>query len=138
MTKDTALRIALEAFNKLAAWNDGEVGCHMDEPYSAEVAREAITAIKAALEAKDEPVAYIYEFWADRGHKGLSFEKERSADNTPLYTTPPPVAEPHKRTWMGLTDEEIVLIVAECAASHQHTDIHFARAIEAKLKEKNT
>jgi hypothetical protein len=42
------------------------------------------------------------------------------------------------RTWQGLTDEEIVLIVAECAASHQHTDIHFARAIEAKLKEKNT
>jgi len=43
-----------------------------------------------------------------------------------------------QRTWVGLTDEEIVLIVAECAASHQHTDIHFARAIEAKLKEKNT
>jgi hypothetical protein len=42
------------------------------------------------------------------------------------------------RPWIGLTDEEIVLIVAECAASHQHTDIHFARAIEAKLKEKNT
>jgi len=45
---------------------------------------------------------------------------------------------PPQRTWVGLTDEEIVLIVAECAASHQHTDIHFARAIEAKLKEKNT
>jgi len=43
-----------------------------------------------------------------------------------------------KRTWVGLTDDEIVLIVAECAASHQHTDIHFAKAIEAKLKEKNT
>jgi hypothetical protein len=43
-----------------------------------------------------------------------------------------------KRTWQGLTDEEIVLIVAECAASHQHTDIHFARAIEAKLRSKNT
>jgi hypothetical protein len=41
-------------------------------------------------------------------------------------------------TWIGLTDDEIVLIVAECAASHQHTDIHFAKAIEAKLKEKNT
>lgn len=39
--------------------------------------------------------------------------------------------------WVGLTDEEIVLIVAECAASHQHTDIHFARAIEAKLRSKN-
>jgi len=43
-----------------------------------------------------------------------------------------------QRTWVGLTDDEIVLIVAECAASHQHTDIHFAKAIEAKLKEKNT
>ncbi len=43
-----------------------------------------------------------------------------------------------QRTWVGLTDDEIVLISAECAASHQHTDNHFARAIEAKLKEKNT
>jgi hypothetical protein len=49
-----------------------------------------------------------------------------------VHTTPP------QRTWVGLTDDEIVLIVAECAASHQHTDIHFAKAIEAKLKEKNT
>lgn len=43
-----------------------------------------------------------------------------------------------KRTWVGLTDDEIVLISADCAASHQHMDIQFARAIEAKLKEKNT
>ena len=40
-----------------------------------------------------------------------------------VYTTPP--------QRKPLTDEEIILIVAECAASHQHTDIHFARAIEA-------
>jgi hypothetical protein len=39
--------------------------------------------------------------------------------------------------WIGLTDDEILSISADCAASHQHTDIHFARAIEAKLKEKN-
>jgi hypothetical protein len=45
--------------------------------------------------------------------------------------------ETPQHTWQGLTDEEIVLIVAECAASHQHTDIHFARAIEAKLRSKN-
>jgi len=43
-----------------------------------------------------------------------------------------------QRQWVGLTDEEIVLIVAECAASHQHTDIHFAKTIEAKLRSKNT
>jgi hypothetical protein len=49
----------------------------------------------------------------------------------PLYTTPP------QRTWIGLTEDEILSISADCASSHQHTDIHFARAIEAKLKEKN-
>ena len=44
-----------------------------------------------------------------------------------------------KREWQGLTEEEIVLACAECAASaHQHDDISFARAIETKLKEKNT
>jgi len=139
MTKDEALQIALEALEGVLDDSPKVLDASISGGlYEVVQCRDAITAIKAALEAKDEPVAYIYEFWADRGHKGLSFEKERSADNTPLYTTPPPVAEPHKRTWVGLTDDEIVLIVAECAASHQHTDIHFARAIEAKLKEKNT
>ena len=139
MTKDEALRLALEALEGVLDDSPKVLDASISGGlYEVVQCRDAITAIKAALEAKDEPVAYIYEFWADRGHKGLSFEKERSADNTPLYTTPPPVAEPHKRTWVGLTDDEIVLIVAECAASHQHTDIHFARAIEAKLKEKNT
>ena len=40
--------------------------------------------------------------------------------------------------WVGLTEDEIVLIIADCAATHQHTDIHFAKAIEAKLKERNS
>lgn len=48
-----------------------------------------------------------------------------------LYTTPP------QRTWIGLTEDEIVLISADCAATHQHTDIHFAQAIEQALKERN-
>ena len=43
----------------------------------------------------------------------------------------------HPRQWQGLTDDEIVLICGECAASHAD-DIRYARAIEAKLKEKNT
>ncbi len=43
------------------------------------------------------------------------------------------------REWEGLTDEEIALVCSECAASaHNWNDISFARAIEAKLKEKNT
>ena len=41
--------------------------------------------------------------------------------------------------WVGLTDDEIALICADCAHSaHNWDDISYARAIEAKLKEKNT
>jgi hypothetical protein len=43
----------------------------------------------------------------------------------------------HSQRWVGLTDEEIVLIVGECAASHRHDDVTFAKEIEAKLREKN-
>ena len=39
-----------------------------------------------------------------------------------------PATAPHQRK--PLTDEEILSISAECAASHQHDDVHLARAIE--------
>jgi len=44
----------------------------------------------------------------------------------------------HSQRWVGLTEDEIALIVGECAASHRHDDVSFAGEIEAKLKEKNT
>ena len=44
----------------------------------------------------------------------------------PLYT---------QRTWVGLTDEEILKIYSKPCGSDY---IDYARAIEAKLKEKNT
>ena len=77
---------------------------------------------------KQEPVAVVR--WNDIGH--ISWRTHvMLSDDTPLYTTPP------QRTWVGLTDDEILSISADCASSHQHTDIHFARAIEAKLRSKN-
>ena len=78
---------------------------------------------------EQEPVACVtYKEVADtmNGLWGGTLVQRQIAEeleNTMLYTTPPQ-SKP-------LTDEEIILIVAECAASHQHTDIHFARAIEA-------
>jgi hypothetical protein len=47
---------------------------------------------------------------------------------TPLFAAPP------KREWVGLTDEEI----KQCIDSRGGFVEDFARAIEAKLKEKNT
>ena len=43
------------------------------------------------------------------------------------------------RQWVGLTYDEIAEICAYCAASaYRWDDFEFARAVEAKLKEKNT
>ena len=55
-------------------------------------------------------------------------EARTSEFNTPLYTTPP------KRTWVGLTDEDIALIDWESLATKKDC----AQAIEAALKDKNT
>ena len=77
-------------------------------------------------EPEQEPVA-----WAKFSAKGniIDLLNEPDDDYTPLYTTP---------QRKPLTDEEILSISADCASSHQHMDIHFARAIEAALKAKNT
>ena len=123
MTKDEALKLALEALSDLSAWNDGEVGGHMDEPYSAEVARRTITAIKEALAQPEqdgqckrcidgcpacdarklpeqEPLAWISTGPASMIH--WTADKPAYGDDwVPLYTTPP------QRTWVGLTDEEV-------------------------------
>lgn len=34
------------ALNEIACWKDGEVGCHMDEPGSAQEAREVLKKAK--------------------------------------------------------------------------------------------
>jgi len=53
--------------------------------------------------------------------------KTAGEDRTPLYTTPP------QRQWVGLTDEELAELSASGLALWS-----LWRAIEAKLKEKNT
>jgi hypothetical protein len=49
---------------------------------------------------------------------------------------------PPQRTWVGLTDEEAIEIGTQCqwydGDCERFDSIGFARAIEAKLKEKNT
>jgi len=65
-----------------------------------------------------------------------SWCKQYKKCNRKMLGFMPYVAQP-QRTWVGLTEDEILSISAKCAASHQHMDIQFARAIESKLKEKN-
>ena len=74
-----------------------------------------------------EPVA-----WMQPDEVHISLWKD-DYHTIPLYTTPPAA----QRTWTGLTDEEIEkACVPLGAAMLSFTEV--ARAIEAKLKEKNT
>ena len=122
MTKDEALRLALEALEN--SWTEPN-----NEQY--EIEKNAITAIKKALETKDEP----FEYWNAVGWFGydtglrLWFETDKNDDGAiPLYK------DQQQRTWVGLTDEEI----QECLQGlpTQTIDV-YARRIETKLKEKN-
>jgi len=118
MTKDEALKMALEALKYPLNQSHENFNVDMAEL----LAHRAITAIEEALaQPEQEPVAYLCENAV--GHKYFRWKKPSSTYKPiALYTTPP--------QRKPLSDEQIILIVAECAASHQHTDIHFARAIE--------
>ena len=107
MTKDEALRIALETLEYAG-------------PSWIESRQPAITAIKAALEAKDEFVAWE-QFYPDIGKPQIAFNAEVVG-----YVAP-------QCTWVGLTNEDKQKLAAE---HHDWESLCFA--IEAKLKEKNT
>ncbi len=152
MTKDEALKLALdaletsmypqqkqlqaitaikeslanEALEKMAE-NARELGLDY-EPAQEPVAWKLVPrdATDEMLKAMDECSTEGYDERLYAGHAASVFMA--AVDAAPA---------PPQRTWVGLTEDEILSISADCASSHQHTDIHFARAIEAKLKEKN-
>ena len=99
-----------------------EFRCY-DLPYGSKAyssAKEARLDLYARLSKEEQkPVAYMYEFYADMGHKGLAFEEQPSAYNIPLYASPPKL--------IPLTDEQLELI-NECGDTDSYK---FALAIEA-------
>ena len=111
MTKE-ALRFALEALENLPAlsWI----------PEKDNQVQEAITAIKEALAQPEQKSVAMADYMA----------------LTDKYVA----LKAAQRTWAGLTDEEI-LVKCESVPDYDignYDLIQFARAIETKLKEKNT
>ena len=129
MTKEEALRMALEALDNLLYWDNGKP--EYDE------AREAITAIRQALAAPVQDASKQFHEWAVSEHATL--------------TTTPPAAQ---RTWVGLTDEQVTRlcktgavyapdgVVTRTPLQYREELENVARTAvrkaEAKLKEKNT
>jgi len=105
MTKDEALRRALEALEDLGMKhyeNTGEV-----------LYKETCTAIKAALEAKDEPVGKLQKPTGERAWftiSELNAWADKKLSENPHWVMPKDEPErddpPPQRTWVGLTEEE--------------------------------
>jgi hypothetical protein len=91
-----------------------------------------------------EPIGYLFQheetgltMVVDVQQVEWGFEKNnpRHQKIGPVYTTPPAA----QRQWVGLTDEQISAIGSKIFPSTWNTrHVEFARAIEAKLKEKTT
>jgi hypothetical protein len=144
MTKDEALRLALEALEDIGdEWG-------FTSQRTVPKRKEAIIAIKEALanealdkmaenarelgldyEPEQEPVAFI-----NVEQRKLEWAKYMRWDTPtvvnlpkiPLYTIPP------QRTWVGLTRIELI----KCGVLPFGLSYELYEAIEAKLKEKNT
>ncbi len=109
-----------------------------------------------ALAAPVQPVAWLYKGDAEfdgkewRDNICVTTSKQvadwQGKDIQPLYTTPPAAQRP----WVGLTDDDIAETDWHLSADREYEQWtlqeqlvvcgvkDFARAIEAKLKEKNT
>ena len=133
MTKDEALKLALEALKQI------------DEAMPFPVAKLAQKVIKEALaEPEQEPVAWVDLLKEAQQIVESKVLWKRFIDGTPLsndiacwmaafaqqHTTPP------QHTWVGLTDGDIAEIYNQ-KDWDIHTNWDYERAIEAKLKEKN-
>jgi hypothetical protein len=101
--------------------------CHGGEPIGT---AEAIKAGKQAIAdlENQEPVAHRDGYWC----ASLTCKKCYSADFRLKHTTHPP-----QRTWQGLTNNELQPIADEYRILFGSWVEDFARAIEAKLKDKN-
>ena len=104
---------------------------------SPDIQLRAATTLRARLaqrEEKPEPVAWMC---LDDPERETAFTwknghcKNCGKNRIPLYTAPP------QREWQGLTVQESGAIMEELDAYGTRL-YEFARAIEAKLKEKNT
>ena len=114
----------------------------MSEDHNMNTKHENLCTSEKRVQKTDIPIhipaAYIWYIKADKHtSRGLRFKKLTTvgATNEPLYTAPP------KQEWVELTDEEVLKILLEVDNRTVRLPLglkYFARALEAKLKERNT
>lgn len=147
-----AMKQALEAFEEIyCLWPAEKIVSKAKEDLRAaivEASMQRLTDVQQEME--QEPVAFMWDYKRLDGHvetKAIFAHHYKNShspgdlayllkgrDATPLYTHPP------RREWVGLTDEEVQTIWKDATGwgDPSHDDEDLVRAIEAKLKEKNT
>ena len=113
-----------------AVWNYGEL--KREQLANQQKTSGSPINTSTALEANNEPVAYLCENAV--GHRYFRWKKPTSTYKPiPLYTAQ------LQRTWVGLTDEEMMTLEETTTCTKDESWLrNLTRAIEAKLKEKNT
>jgi hypothetical protein len=107
---------------------------------------DTIKELQAKLaQPEPEPVAMKFQIYKQTPPRGRELEpinsallpwvydQDPSSGNTASMWVTPVATLPFKKEWVGLTDDEI-----KNSMQGHNTQVDFARAIEAKLKEKNT
>jgi len=111
---------------------------------------------RSGMMTRDEWMAWLRETWAEAqarahtiktwqerceehpDHEGIVTERMiRNRMQEEIDELRQAIAEEEKREWVGLTEIEICDIEADELTSANSETFAFARAIEAKLKEKN-
>ena len=104
-------------------------------------------ALKMALEALEDSVELVRREYEEDWRHGMPTRKDQldgmkkqvEDHERAISAVREALAQPEQPTWVGLTDEEIDYIYTGIRAIHHDVDSDvLCRAIEAKLKEKNT
>jgi len=119
-----------KAVNKMAQSGEEMVPLKAYKELSALCTRQGIRLMEYESQSEKKPVAWIYNAGTENRITFIDPSPVRE-DATPLYAVPP------TRPWKGLTDEEMFNLWVKCPAETEDR-FAFARAIETKLKEKNT
>jgi hypothetical protein len=92
--------------------------------------KQAITALRQALETEQEPVAWANSF--DLQNFDMKVRTGPDLNHTvPLYTAPP------RKQWIGLTDDDIIYFRYQATFCDEFDAAFMAELIEKDLKEKN-
>jgi Mg2+ and Co2+ transporter CorA len=132
MNKDEALKMALDDLIAEYHMETSSFAKRVDEIFKQALAaqHEPENEPFVSLASVQEPVAWMFD--CGNGGRMYAEDLDASVGWLPLYTTPPAA----QRQWVGLSQDELDAMFSNTIKGKKLVN-YVARAIEAKLREKN-